>query len=255
MSGFSVVAIDDDGLARKRLRELLSRDAECALTAECSNGEDAISEIERKPVDIIFVEVTMSGMDGFDVVHRLAGRVPIVIFTSRHGENAARAFEEQGFDYLIKPLREARFHDSLRRAKAQIMRDRTTGLFESFESLLRAKQAPQRIAVRGNRRVIFVTLEEIDWIEAADNYVCLHCAGKTHTLRETIGEMEGRLDPARFARVHRSAIVNIDRIRELQPWFRGDYRVILRDGTTLTLTRNHREKLGSQLLLGALAGQ
>ena len=110
---------------------------------------------------------------------------------------------------------------------------------------------PERIAVRRNGRVLFIMLDEIDWIEAADNYVCLHCGAETHVLRETMGEVEVRLGPARFVRIHRSAIVNIDRIKELQPWFRGDYHVILHDGTKLTLTKNHRENLDSHLLLGS----
>lgn len=114
----------------------------------------------------------------------------------------------------------------------------------------RLRQSPDRIAVRQNRRVLFVTLDEIDWIEAADNYVSLHCDGKTHMLRETMSEVEARLASARFVRIHRSAIVNIERIKELQPWFRGDYRVILHDGTKLTLTKNHRENLDAQLLMG-----
>ena len=247
---FRVLTVDDDAVARKRLRDLLSLDAECELAAECSNGAEAIGATGR--ADIMVVEAGMPGMDGFETVRRMPGKTPLVIFTSRHAEYAARAFEARGFDYLIKPLIEARFHDSLNRAKAQIVR--AARQFEPFESLLRLRQTPQRIAIRKNGRVIFVTIEEIDWIEAADNYVYLHCGSETHVLRETIREMEARLDPARFVRVHRSAIVNIDRIKELQPWFRGDYRVILRDGTTLTLTKNHREKLDSQLLLGAFAG-
>jgi two-component system LytT family response regulator len=241
---FRVLTVDDDAAARKRLRDLLSLDAECELAGECSNGAEAIHGAGR--ADIMFVEVEMPDMDGFEVIRRISGKAPLVIFTSRHPEYAARAFEARGFDYLIKPLAESRFHDSLSRAKVQIMRDRAT-------SLLRWRQVPQRIAIRKNGRVIFVTIEEIDWIEAADNYVCLHCGGETHVLRETIREMEARLDPARFVRVHRSAIVNIDRIKELQPWFRGDYRVILLDGTKLTLTKNHREKLDSQFLLGSFA--
>jgi two-component system LytT family response regulator len=243
MPAFRVLTVDDDAAARKHLRDLLSLDAECELAGECSNGADAIHAHGR--ADFMILEVELPDMNGFELVRRIPGKTPLVIFTSRHAEYAARAFEARGFDYLIKPLAEARFHDSLSRAKAQIMRDRATGFLR--------RQAPRRIAIRKNGRVIFVTIEEIDWIEAADNYVCLHCGGETHVLRETIREMEARLDPARFVRVHRSAIVNIDRIKELQPWFRGDYRVILRDGTQLTLTKNHREKLDSQLLLGSFA--
>ena len=250
MPTFSVLTVDDDAVARKRLRDLLSLDTESELAGEYSNGAEATRATGG--ADIMIVEVELRDVDGFEVVRRMPGKAPLAIFTSRHAEYAARAFEARGFDYLIKPLAEARFRDSLSRAKAQIIHDRTT-IFESFESLLRRHQAPQRVAIRKNGRVIFVTLEEIDWIEAADNYVCLHCGGETHVLRETIREMEARLDPARFVRVHRSAIVNFDRIKELQPWFRGDYRVILLDGTELTLTKNHREKLDSQLLLGSFA--
>jgi two-component system LytT family response regulator len=126
-------------------------------------------------------------------------------------------------------------------------------LLKLLEELLRRPQSPKRIAVRQYGRVIFLTQDEIDWIEAADNYACLHCGTETHVLRETMGELEARLDPACFVRVHRSTIVNIDRIKELQPWFRGDYRVILRDGTELKLTKNHRGKLNSRLLLGSFA--
>ncbi len=128
---------------------------------------------------------------------------------------------------------------------------RLAALIEHFAN---GRRMPDRIAVRNGGRVVFVKAGEIDWIEASDNYVCLHCGSETHVLRDTMGQLESRLDPARFVRVHRSAIVNLDRIRELQPWFRGDYRVILRDGTELTLTRSHREKLESRLLLGSSSG-
>jgi len=243
--GFRVLTVEGDAASRKRLRDLIALDTECALVEECANGVEAIHAAGR--ADIMIVEVELPEMDGFEAVRRLPGKAPLVVFTARHADYAARAFEARGFDYLIKPLAEARFRDSLNRAKTQVLHDRPS-------SVPRRQEAPNRIAVRKNGRVIFVTIEEIDWIEAADNYVCLHCKGETHVLRETIREMEARLDPARFVRVHRSAIVNIDRIRELQPWFRGDYRVILRDGTTLTLTKNHREKLDSHLLLGSFAG-
>jgi two-component system LytT family response regulator len=121
-----------------------------------------------------------------------------------------------------------------------------------FEQL-GGRKAPDRIAIRNNGRVVFARTDDIDWVEASDNYVCLHCGKETHILRETMGQLESRLDPNRFLRVHRSAIVNLDRIKELQPWFRGEYRVILRDGTELTLTKSHREQLESRLLLGAAA--
>jgi two-component system, LytTR family, response regulator len=157
----------------------------------------------------------------------------------------------------LKPFDRRRFRESVERARARLTQDRSgvsdDRLVALLESLASARKAPDRIAIRNNGRVVFVKSGEIDWIEASDNYVCLHCGKDTHILRETMAELEARLDPARFLRVHRSAIVNIDRIRELQPWFRGDYRVILHDGKELTLTKTHREKLESHLLLGTAA--
>jgi two-component system LytT family response regulator len=246
MPGFRVLTVDDKAIARNRLRCLISRDPECELIGECASGAEAIRSLDRVQPDILFVDAQMPEMDGFEVARAIAGRPPLVILTSECSTYAVRAFEEKVFDFLLKPLEETRFNDSLDRAKAEIAHGRIT--------TLRPPQLPERIAVRQNGRVLFLRVDEIDWIEAADNYVCLHCAGKTHMLRETMSQAEARLDPARFTRIHRSAIVNIDRIRELHPWFRGDYQVILEDGTKLILTKKHRERLDSQLLLGSFTG-
>jgi two-component system LytT family response regulator len=197
----------------------------------------------------------MPELDGFEVIEALTQTRPLIIFTSAYEDYAVRAFEVHAFDYLLKPFDGRRFFESLQRAKARVRQEQSGSsdrrLFELVESLSKTHPSPDRIAVRNNGRVVFVKLEEIDWIEASDNYACLHCGRETHVVRETMSELESRLNPAHFLRVHRSAIVNLDRIKELQPWFRGDYRVILRDGTELTLTKNHREKLESRLLLGA----
>ena len=155
MPMFRVLTVEDDAVARKRVRDLISLDTECELAGECSNGAEAVHSAGR--ADIIVVEVELPDMDGFEAVRRMPGKNPLVIFTSRHPEYAARAFEAHGFDYLIKPLAEARFHDSLIRAKAQIMCGRAS--FESFESGLHRRQAPQRVAIRKNGRVIFVTIK------------------------------------------------------------------------------------------------
>jgi two-component system LytT family response regulator len=199
----------------------------------------------------------MPELDGFEVIKALEATHPLVIFTSAFDEYALRAFEVHAFDYLLKPFDRKRFRESLRRAKVQLARELSEApddrLYALFEQFTNGRRSPDRVAIRTNGRVVFVKVEDIDWIEASDNYVCLHCGKDTHVLRETMSQAESRLDPARFLRVHRSAIVNLDRIRELQPWFRGDYRVILRDGTELTLTKSHREKLESRLLLGATA--
>jgi two-component system LytT family response regulator len=254
---FRVLTVDGEASARHRLHSLLAHDPECALTGECANGVDAIRSLGRAQPDIVFVDARTPEMDGFGVSCAVSGLAPLVILTSSHSERSLGALETQVFDYLSKPIEPARFHNSLGRAKAEIARDSARARGNRFvalvESLLRLRQSPRRIAVRRGGRVLFITLDEIDWIEAADNYVCLHCGSETHMLRETMSEVEARLEPARFTRIHRSAIVNVERIKELQPWFRGDYRVILRDGTTLTLTKRHRANLDSQLLLGSFA--
>jgi two-component system LytT family response regulator len=247
---FRVLAVENEETARGQLRGLLSLDPECELIGECSTAVEAVRSVDSTQPDILFVDVQMPEMDAFDVLQAIAGRPPLVILTSGHSRHAVRAFEAHVFDYLLKPFEPTRFHESLNRAKSAIARGGR--LLNRLESMVPVSQSPERIAVRQNGRVIFIKLEEIDWIEAADNYVCLHCGPETHVLRKTMGEVEARLSPARFVRIHRSAIVNIDRIKELQPWFRGDFQVLLRDGTKLTLSKNHRRKLDSQLLLGSL---
>jgi len=254
MPNYRVLIVDDEPISRRRLRRLLALESECELAGECENGLEAVRLLEREKIDILFLDVQMPEMDGFEVVHAISRAHPLIIFTSAYDEYALKAFEVHAFDYLLKPFDRRRFRESVQRARAQLTQakpamadDRILTLFENLAS---ARNAPDRIAIRNNGRVIFLKLGEIDWIEAADNYVCLHCGRDTYILRETMSELEARLDPARFIRVHRSAIVNLDCIRELQPWFRGDYKVMLNDGTELTLTKNHREKLESRLLLG-----
>ena len=261
MRRFKVLIVDDERLSRQRIRRLLAFEPECEIAGECDNGGDALRALARERPDILFLDVQMPELDGFDVVRAVVDQVeqsqPLIIFTSAFDEYALRAFEVHAFDYLLKPFDRKRFRESLQRAKAQLSRERPESsegrLFALFENFANGRRTPDRVAVRSNGRVVIVKVDEIDWIEASDNYVCLHCGKETHVLRETMGQLESRLDPARFLRVHRSAIVNLDRIKELQPWFRGDYRIILRSGTELTLTKSHREKLESCLLGGAPA--
>jgi two-component system LytT family response regulator len=255
MQRFKVLIVDDERLSRQRLRRLLALEPDCEIAGECENGNEALQALSRDRPDIMFLDVQMPELDGFDVVRAIENSRPLIIFISAFDEYALRAFEVHAFDYLLKPFDRRRFRESLNRAKNHLARDRSEApddkLRALFEHFTTSRRAPDRIAVRTNGRVVFVKIDEVDWIEASDNYVCLHCGKDTHVLRETMAQIESRLDPARFLRVHRSAIVNLDRIKELQPWFRGDYRVVLRDGTELTLTKSHREKLESRLLLGA----
>ncbi len=254
MLRFKALIVDDERLSRQRLRRLLTLEPECDISGEFESGADALRAMEQDRPDVLFLDVQMPGMDGFAVVNALAKWRPLVIFTSAYDEYALRAFEVHAFDYLIKPFDRRRFRESVQRAREQLSQERGGFAEDRVVALLRnlsgPQQAPDRIAVRTNGRVVFLRSGDIDWVEAADNYVCMHCGRDVHVLRETMGELEAKLDPARFIRVHRSAIVNLDRIRELQPWFRGDYKVVLNDGTELTLTKSHREKLESRLLLG-----
>jgi len=243
MPRFRIVIVDDEELSRKRLRRLISLDNDCELAGECTNGAEAVTALGQLHPDIMFLDVQMPKLDGFGVIRAMTDTHPLVILTSAHDEHALRAYEADVFDYLLKPFGRQRFRESLRRAKARILCDCAPSRD--------AQPLPERIAVRNNGSIVFVKLEDIDWIEAADNYVILHRGKENHIIRATMNELEARLDSARFLRIHRSTIVNLERVQELRPWFRGDYLVILRDGTELTLTKNHRANLESRLLLGA----
>ena len=254
MLNWKAAIVDDERPSRRRLRRLLSLEPEWEVVAECENGAEAVQALNATRPDLLLLDVQMPAMNGFEVLEAIAYARPLVIFTSAYEDYALRAFEFHAFDYLLKPFDGHRFRDSVRRASKRLAQEQLPATSHDLSQIfdaMKPRRSPDRMAVRSNGRVVFVRLEEIDWIEASDNYACLHCGRETHVIRETMNELEGRLDPALFVRVHRSAIVNLDRIRELQPWFRGDYRVILRDGTELTLTKNHREKLESKLFLGA----
>jgi len=254
MQLFKVLIVDDEMLSRRRIRRLLSLEPDCEVLGECESGGAAMRALDHAHPDILFLDIQMPEMNGFEVVEAITRSRPLIIFTSAYDEYALRAFEVHAFDYLMKPFDRRRFRESLHRARTHLSKERcppSDSRSVSPEYFATSHRPPDRVAVRSGGRVVFLKIDEIDWVEACDNYVCLHCGKDNHLLRETMSEIELRLDPARFIRVHRSAIVNLDRIRELQPWFRGDYRVILRDGTELTLTRTHREKLESRLLLGA----
>jgi two-component system, LytTR family, response regulator len=249
----SILIVDDERLSRKRMRRLLAVEEDLEVIGECANGQEAITAINQRRPDVLFLDIQMPQMDGFEVLQAVSfARVPIVIFVTAYDEYAVRAFDVHAFDYLLKPFDRKRFQETIQRARAQLQQlqngDLNQRLFALLESLNGRRRMADRIAVKTGGHVVFVKTQNIDWIEAADNYVCLHCGAETHALRETMNSLEGRLDNSRFLRIHRSTIVNVDRIKELQPWFRGDYLVLLHDGTQLTLSRNYRERLKTALL-------
>ena len=242
------VIVDDEPLGRERVRALLSGDPEIDVIEECPDGRRAVTAIERSSPDLVFLDVQMPEMDGFAVLDAIAGdRMPVIIFVTAYDHYAVQAFEVHALDYLLKSFDRERFQAALQRAKEEIHRSKTGVLNERLVGLLEDLQTKQkrltRLVVKSGGRIVFLRVDEIDWVEAADNYVRIHAGRESHLIRETLQSLEGRLNPEKFLRIHRSTLVNLDRIRELQPIFHGDYLVKLNDGTELTLSRNYREKL------------
>jgi two-component system LytT family response regulator len=241
-----VLIADDEPLACERLRTLLASERDITIVAECHDGSAAVAAIKDLGPDLVFLDVQMPEMDGFAVLEALR-EPPVVIFVTAFDRFAIRAFEVRALDYLLKPFDRERFGKALGRARAEYERRSASDLGARMQSLLAElrgrKQHLDRIVARAGGRVLFLRVEELDWIEAAGNYVRLHSGAEEYLYRETLSRMEAALDPARFARIHRSSIVNVERIKELHPLFRGDYTVVLRDGRELTLSKSYRERL------------
>ncbi|HEU0121386.1 MAG TPA: LytTR family DNA-binding domain-containing protein [Bryobacteraceae bacterium] len=240
------VIIDDERLARQRIRRMLAETDGFTVAAEFENPEEGLRYLEENQTDLLFLDVQMPGMDGFGLLEALAAeRTPTVVFVTAYDEYALRAFEVYAFDYLLKPFDQARFGKTLERVRKQLgAGDRNSErLIHLLNEFRQRNQEPVRFAIKTPGRLYFVRQDEIDWMEAADNYVNLHVGTETHLIRETMNALEQRLDSHRFLRIHRSTIVNADRIKELRPWFHGEYVVLLKDGTELTLSRTYREKI------------
>jgi two-component system LytT family response regulator len=246
-----VLLVDDESLAREMLREMLQDDPQVTIVGESCNGREALEAIRAHSPDLIFLDVQMPELGGFEVLEALGKEIPRVIFVTAYDQYAVRAFEVHALDYLLKPFDQERFDISWQRARAQILRDRDGGTDQRILALLEEMKAGkrylERLVIKASGRIYFLETAEIDWIEAEGNYVSVHSAKKSHLLRETISSLEAQLDPRKFLRIHRSSIVRIDRIQELQPWFHGEYRIILQNGTQLTLSRNYRDKLQEAL--------
>ncbi len=259
MSTIKTLIVDDEPLSRERIRTLLAPQTDVEIVGEYGDGRQALAAMQQTHPDLLFLDVQMPDLDGFGLLRSLpaakeSGRLPVVVFVTAYDQHALRAFEVNALDYLLKPFDEERFLQALERARKQV---HLASIEQSgnngenggrrFLSLVRDSQARakpvERLVVRSGGRVFFLRTDEIDWVEAASNYVRIHAGADSHLLRETMNGIETRLDPEKFLRIHRSTIVNIDRVAELQPWFHGDYAVTLRDGTRLTLSRGHRDKL------------
>ena len=248
-----VLIVDDEPLARERIRDMLEDDPGVEVIGECANGSEAITVIKSTAPDLVFLDVEMPETNGFAVLEALEPeRMPCVIFVTAYDQYAVKAFEVFALDYLLKPFDRARFEQSLRRAKEQIRAQKDGSLAQRIMAALKEihnrPQYLERLVIKTSGHIFFLKTEEIEWLEAEGNYVRLHVGKESYLLRDTISALENQLDPKKFLRIHRSAIVNIDRIQELQPWFHGEYRIILQDGVQLTLSRSYRDKL--QELLG-----
>jgi len=245
------LVVDDESLARQRIRHLLRRATDIDVAGECENGLEAVKAIEDLKPDLVFLDIQMPELDGFGVVEAVgAEAMPPTLFITAYDQHALRAFEVHALDYLLKPFSVERFHQALERARRWCIhqKDGTGPNLEALIDGLRQERPwVDRLLVKQGDRHVLVRTAAIQWIEAEDNYVRLHVEGTSHLLRQTMTGVLGRLDPAQFRRIHRSAIVNLDCIKEFQPWSGGDYLVIMRDGTKLTLSRTFREQFGEWL--------
>jgi two-component system LytT family response regulator len=239
--------VDDERPARRKIRRFLSIDPDVEVAGESGGGRDAVEAIEREKPDLVFLDVQMPGMDGFSIIDELNVRpMPQIVFVTAHDQFALRAFEVHALDYLLKPFEIERFKQVLDRAKDHLKRAETSRLDERLEGLLdelRGKpQYASRFLINSGGRAFFLQTERIDWIESAKNYVNLHSRDQSFLIRGTIEGLAKKLDPAKFMRVSRSHIVNIDSIKEMQPWFHGEYRIILKDGTEIPWSRRYMDR-------------
>jgi two-component system, LytTR family, response regulator len=261
-----VLIVDDEALARRGVRARLAAAAGFEATGEAATGQEAVRAIAELSPDLVFLDVQMPGLDGFGVVAAVgAERMPVTVFVTAHDQHALRAFEAHALDYLLKPLDDERFTRVLERARRRIEERRGDELGRKLAAVLAetgvagsGTTAPgeavsrsgaaggrtlDRFLIKGGGRAQVLPAEEVDWIEAAGDYVRLHAGSRTHLLRDRISILAEQLDPSLFVRIHRSTIVNIERIRELQPYGNGDYSVVLTDGTSLKLSRGYRDQL------------
>ncbi len=241
------VIVDDEALARSRLRRLLGEHRDVRVVGEHDCAAEAVDAILAVRPDLVFLDIEMPGMDGFEVLEAISAEYrPAVVFVTAFGAYAHRAFDFEAVDYVLKPFDRDRLARALDRVRSrrqgldQEVQARLLGLLESFDG---KRTFVDQVALRHDGRIVLLRTAEIDWVEASGNYVRIHARGTTHTMRSTLAAFQERLDPDRFLRIHRSIVVNLDRVREITPWFHGDYAVILRDGERLSLSRTYRPQV------------
>ncbi|MBO0721233.1 MAG: response regulator transcription factor [Blastocatellia bacterium] len=256
MDKIRAIIVDDEKPARRRLRELLEKRSDIGIVAECANGAEAVRQIHALQPDLLLLDIQMPGLDGFGVVAALgAAQLPATIFVTAYDQYALKAFEVSALDYLLKPFSDERFERSLARVLSFIRTQRREELSNRILSLLDQIQSKPHNAsvpldclmIKNSGRVIFLRVEEIDWIEAAGVYVQVHTVDKTWLHRISLGELEAKLDSRRFLRIHRSTIVNLQKVKELLPHSHGDFLVLLHNGTELRLSRGYRQKVEASL--------
>jgi two-component system LytT family response regulator len=235
------LVVDDEPVARARMLSLLQDESDIEVIGQCQSGTEAVSAIEQASPDLIFLDIQMPQMDGLQLARALGDRMPAVVFVTAYDEYALRAFEVHALDYVLKPFSAERFKAALAHARQHLSKRRATGARET------APERRDRLVIKSSGRIYFVRTHEIDWCEAAGNYVRLHVGPLTHLVRGTMGYLESQLDSTQFVRVHRSTIVNVDRIQELRSSFNGEYIIMLHDKTRLTLSRGYRDGLQSKL--------
>ncbi len=261
-STMRVLIVDDEPAGREIVREMLAETVqrgEVEIVSECEDGSSAVDAIEKTRPDLVFLDVQMPEMDGFGVLSAVPpDALPFVIFVTAYDQYALRAFEVHALDYLLKPYDRERFEQAFEQARRTLALERAGDVSERILNLLEKRDAPdsqtltqqtylERLVIKTDGRVFFLRVDEVEWLEAEGNYVSLHTGKRAYLFREAISTLEMQLDPHKFQRIHRSTIVNIDCIRELQPMFRGEYRVVMRDGTELKLSQTYRDKLQQQL--------
>jgi two-component system, LytTR family, response regulator len=238
--------VDDEPLGRRGVLRFLRNDPEIEVVAQCSDGQAAVDAILARNPDLVFLDIQMPEMDGFEVVRRVGPQnMPVTIFVTAYDRYAVRAFDANAIDYLLKPVGQARFQRALARAKERIAESSNEDVAERIVATLkqinRQDKYLDRLPVSENGRILFVKTKEIDWIEANGNYARLHVGARTHEIRETLNSLERKLDPRDFLRIHRSTVVNVHLIKEIQPWFHGYHLVLLQNGRELRMSRYQNE--------------